>query len=433
MRSLPLGASAYILLIFSIGVLLAVASVITLVETPVLILTVLLLATLIAILDLYPVHLSPGETEFTVSTAVEIAAVLLFSTPVVIAAVNFGTVLAELRVRRVYYKKLFNVGALTIHFAVLSWIYQLVHMPSTGIAESTQDVVALVVLALGNMLVSPLLLNLAISLATRSSPRFIWSEYIGPAMWIDLSQVPVGIFLAVMYRVSPFSAFFMAIPLFALRHAYEAINTLRRQTLEALMALARILEERDEKTHEHSGLVARNAENIARVLGMPKGEIDILVRAAYLHDIGKIGMSNEILYKPSALTSGEREQAQQHVVVGSDLLRKFPAFDLGSLYVRHHHEHWDGSGYPDGLKGEAIPLGARIIAVADAFQAMTEDRPYRRAISEMAALQEIYDHAGTQFDPQVVLALFRSTGHPLPAAIPLRESERVLSGTQVSS
>lgn len=433
MRSLPLAASAYILVVFGAGVLLAVTSLITLLESPILILTVLLLALLIALLDLYPVHMSPGETEFTISTAVEIAAVMLFSPAVVIAAVNFGTILAELRARRVYYKKLFNVGLVTVHFALLAGIYQFVHGSSTGIVESSQDVIALVVLAGANVLVTPSLLAIAISLATNSSLRFIWSQNIGPAMWIDLSQAPVGAFLAVMYKASPLSAFFIAIPLFALRHAYESINLLRRQTLDALMALARILEERDEKTHEHSGLVAKNAEGIARVLGMPQGEIDILVRAAYLHDIGKIGMTNEILFKPTTLTAGEREMARQHVVIGSDLLRKFPAFDMGSLFVRHHHEYWDGSGYPDGLKGEAIPLGARIISVADAFQAMTEDRPYRRAVSEDAALQEIYDHAGTQFDPQVVLALFRSTGHPLPAAIPLPEPERVLTRSQVSS
>lgn len=430
MRSLPLPASIYILFLFGVAVLLASISLILLIDSPLLVLYVLLLSVLIAVLDLFPVHLSPGETEFTISTAVEVAAVLLFSAPVVILAVFLGNVLAELRVKRVYYKKLFNIGAMTINYAILFWVYQWVHAPSTGLVESFQDVFALLVLAISNLLLNSLLLSIAISLASRSSLIYVWSENIKPMIWIDLSQVPLGAFIALLWRVSPWAVIFVAIPLFLLRHAYQLINDLRRQTLDALLALARILAERDHSTQRHSELVAKNSEGIARVLGLSQAEIDIIVRAAYLHDIGKIGMANDILFKPGPLSSDERDMATQHAVIGSELLKKFPAFDVGALYVRHHHERWDGTGYPDGLRGTQIPLGARIITVADAFQAMTEDRPYRRALSSEVALQEIYKNAGLQFDPEVMRALFQVIGCPLPSEdlVP----ERVLSESQVS-
>jgi HD-GYP domain-containing protein (c-di-GMP phosphodiesterase class II) len=102
-------------------------------------------------------------------------------------------------------------------------------------------------------------------------------------------------------------------------------------------------------------------------MAIPLGEVDVIVRAAWLHDIGKVGMRNDILYKPGALTVEEREQAKRHAEIGGELLKKFPQFERGADYVRHHHEWWNGRGYPDGLAGESIPLGARILAVADAY------------------------------------------------------------------
>jgi putative nucleotidyltransferase with HDIG domain len=207
---------------------------------------------------------------------------------------------------------------------------------------------------------------------------------------------------------------FAAVPLLLVRYSYEMVRTLRRQTLHALMLLARMLDERDEHTHHHCELVAQHAEEIARAMGLAQGEVDIVKRAAYLHDIGKIGMSNEILFKPDTLTPAERELAKRHAVLGAELLSQFPLFEKGATYVRHHHERWDGKGYPDGLAGEEIPLGARILCVSDSFQAMIEDRPYRLALPLHTALTEISVHAGSQFDTRVVRALFRAKGVSTP-------------------
>jgi HD-GYP domain-containing protein (c-di-GMP phosphodiesterase class II) len=141
-------------------------------------------------------------------------------------------------------------------------------------------------------------------------------------------------------------------------------------------------------------------------------EVDTITRAAMLHDIGKIGMRNDILFKPGALTPNERELAKRHAIIGGELLKKFPLFETGAIYVRHHHERWDGKGYPDGLRGEAIPLGARILAVADSYQAMIEERPYRKPLCEAAALEQLALGAGSQFDPAVVAAILKAKGIP---------------------
>jgi len=186
-------------------------------------------------------------------------------------------------------------------------------------------------------------------------------------------------------------------------------------------------------TSQHSDKVSEHSGLIARELGLDLDQVDEIMLAAAMHDIGKIGMRNDILFKPGTLTDQERELAKRHADIGGDLLQKFPMFENGAAYVRHHHERWDGTGYPDKLQGEAIPLGARIIAVADSYQAMTEQRPYRAPLSEEAALQELRNGAGTQFDPNVVEAFFRAKGLasvttdapaliPAPTAVSLAES-----------
>ena len=140
---------------------------------------------------------------------------------------------------------------------------------------------------------------------------------------------------------------------------------------------------------------------------MPPEEIEIIAPAALLHDLGKVGMADDILFSTDSLNPAEKEQAQKHAEVGAMLLSKFPLFDKGTPLVRYHHERFDGKGYPEGLKGEDIPLGARIISVADAYQAMTEERTYRRALSQEEGIAQLIQGSGTQFDPHVVESFIR--------------------------
>jgi putative nucleotidyltransferase with HDIG domain len=171
-----------------------------------------------------------------------------------------------------------------------------------------------------------------------------------------------------------------------------------------LRALSVALDVRDRELEGHSQRVARYMELMARELRLAKVDLPTLRRGALLHDLGKIGMPDEILRKAGELESSEWTIMKRHPAYGARILAGIPFLSGAAEIVRHHHEHFDGSGYPDGLAGEEIPLGARIFALADAFDAMTSDRPYRKAMSLPDALKEIERCAGGQFDPAIATA-----------------------------
>jgi diguanylate cyclase (GGDEF)-like protein len=174
-----------------------------------------------------------------------------------------------------------------------------------------------------------------------------------------------------------------------------------RQTHDALL---RVLLEREPELHGHMHEVAELSRAVGRRLGLHPDELEQLARAAELHDVGKLGVPDTILHKPGSLTPEELTYVRKHTLVGERILAAAPALRAAAELVRASHERWDGRGYPDGLAGEAIPLGARIVAVCDAFDAMVSDRTYRKAISHGAALGELRRCSGSQFDPGVVNA-----------------------------
>jgi putative nucleotidyltransferase with HDIG domain len=156
--------------------------------------------------------------------------------------------------------------------------------------------------------------------------------------------------------------------------------------------------------------VATLSKNIATELALPAHDIDTIYNAALLHDIGKIGIRDEVLLAPRKLTPDERAIIEQHPAFGNSILTPLKFLGEIKTYVRHHHERWDGTGYPDRRRAEEIPLASRIIAVADTYDAMTSSRPYRNAIDPEIALTEIRRSSGTQFDPTVVAGFLKVVG-----------------------
>ena len=183
-----------------------------------------------------------------------------------------------------------------------------------------------------------------------------------------------------------------------------------------LEALANALDVRDSETGGHSDRVLRYMELVIFHLGISGSDVAFLRRGALLHDIGKIGVPDNILRKPTSLSESEWVTMRQHPEFGARIIAGIPFLEDVSRIVRHHHERWDGNGYPDRLSGHDIPLGARIFAVADSFDAMTSDRPYRRAMSIAAACAEVARCRSTQFDPTVADA-FARIAHGALAAI----------------
>jgi putative two-component system response regulator len=201
----------------------------------------------------------------------------------------------------------------------------------------------------------------------------------------------------------------------------QALSQLEQLSMGTIRALADALDAKCDYTSGHSLRVSRFAVGIGKMLELPIDILKDIELAGILHDIGKIGVPESILWKPDRLSPEETKIMAQHPVKSAQIIGELKGFTRVREYVNHHHEFLDGSGYPDGLVGENIPLGSRIILVSDAYDAMTTDRPYRKAIGHERAIAELKKHAGKQFDPAIVAALIKLVGEqdaPVSEEIP---------------
>jgi putative nucleotidyltransferase with HDIG domain len=194
----------------------------------------------------------------------------------------------------------------------------------------------------------------------------------------------------------------------ALLAAFEHEERAQRLYRETLASLSNALEAKDAVTSEHTEEVVRLAVALAAEIGLDLEAVRTVELGAVLHDIGKVRVPEAILNKPGPLDEAEWAVMRTHPEVGEQIVRPIQSLQAILPIVRHHHERWDGTGYPDGLSGRAIPIGARIVAVCDAYRAMTEDRPYREALGPDEARRELEQGAGTQFDPDCVAAFLRA-------------------------
>ena len=212
-----------------------------------------------------------------------------------------------------------------------------------------------------------------------------------------------------------FGVLLVVLPLVYLRHMWLLRARLEETSKRMLQSLVLTLEAKDAHTALHSERVAAIAVDVAQRLGLPEAQREVLLLGSRLHDVGKVGVPDEVLLKPGRLSEREWELMRSHPEMGFRIVEPMLGY-LGPVdgIVLYHHERWDGSGYPRGLKGEEIPLLARIVAVADAYEAMTSDRPYRKAMHPRDALEVIVREAGRQFDPAVVEA-FKDVWERSPA------------------
>jgi putative nucleotidyltransferase with HDIG domain len=254
---------------------------------------------------------------------------------------------------------------------------------------------------------------LAVSWTTDISIREAWTRILGDSLLYDLVSSSLAIVLAFLFtKLQIVGLAVLVLPLFFVRHMYQMNLQVERVNKELLELMVKAIEARDPYTSGHSVRVSEYARQIARELGLNPKHVDQIGTAALLHDVGKIHEDfAPLLRKAGRLTPEERMLMEAHPVRSADLASTIAEF-RGKVQadIRNHHENYDGTGYPDGLAGEAIPLGARIIMVADTIDAMTTDRPYRKALTLSKALDEMAKYAGQQFDPRIVELVLKSPG-----------------------
>jgi len=403
----PLARDAYILTLVLTAGALAVWSISGLPATLIGWGTIAIFVLMVALADLFPIAM-PGELgEVSVSAAILFASALLFGPAVAIWVAFLGTLAGEIGYRIVVLKHPwnrvpFNVSQLVITMSVVSIAYAFLADNTPTPFDSLRDIVALIVAGLSYYTANHLLVSVVIALDQGFPVLTVWRITFRDTAWHNLTMIPLGAILALLWTAAPWSIALALLPLLTVRRSMALVRESLEQTRQALIALADTIDARDSSTYQHSQRVAEYAEMTARQMRLPYDEVELIVTSARLHDLGKIGMDNVMLYKPGPLSDEERREFQRHPSIGESLVGYFPAFGAGRDIVRHHHEHFDGSGYPNGKKGEEIPLGARILAVADAYDAMTSDRPYRSAMSKETAIARLKAASGTQFAPQVV-------------------------------
>ncbi|OGO04415.1 MAG: hypothetical protein A2Y73_00050 [Chloroflexi bacterium RBG_13_56_8] len=405
---MPFKARVYIFALLVVAVFLAVVAVFRQSFTPNLLLLTGLFTVGVCVADLYPVGLPfEGHGEFTVSCAVKTAAVILFGPWVAILVTFIGTLAAETILRKTWYKTIFNAAQMTITFAGVGFVYELLHVGARAPFSSLQNLGAVVCIVLTYFLVNTALVMGIIVLTTGATFQNVWTVNIRDLGWNDVTVISLGAVMAALWDYSPWSVLTLAIPLVILRQASRYVADLQRQTREALVRMADAIDRRDPSTYQHSQRVAMIAEEIAKEMGVLSEDVKTIQIAGRLHDVGKIGMSNALLYKPGSFDDAELGEFRQHPVIGSDLVRGFRLFNEGPNLIRYHHERYDGRGYPEGIAAEEIPLGSRILAVADSLDAMVSRRVYKGSLSFEEAMEEVRKNRGKQFDPEVVDALER--------------------------
>ena len=309
----------------------------------------------------------------------------------------------------------------------------------------TTIVFSLAVLASAYFLVNSGLTATVIALSSRKSPTAVWMEHYWRLFPSYLAGASVALLLVLAFREVRFTAIALILPTLlicylTLRSSFGRledskahVTQLNRLLLSTVETLATAIDAKDEVTHDHIRRVQQGTLGLARELGVTDADTLMgLEAAALLHDTGKIAVPEHILNKPGRLTPAEFEKMKRHAPIGAEILStiEFP-YPVVPI-VRHHHENWDGTGYPDGLKGADIPLGARILSVVDCFDALTSDRPYRRRMTEQDALKIIVDRRGTMYDPVVVDAFLASHQRVMPGSDSARHPAAQVIGDALS-
>ena len=357
---------------------------------------------LIVIADLVNVTLPHGGASISVSTPITFSTIVIFGPfPAAWMEAVSAIIVEGLVSRRPLEKVFFNVPVLALSTGLAGLAFEA--LPFSDSMPSPLFLLPLVICGFVHFVVNTSLVSVIIGLSDGRSPLRIWQNNYFWNVRHLIAFVPLTAIIILVYRfTAPWTLALFIIPLLLLRYAYRLYLDMKETHIATLTALTSALDAKDAYTNGHSFRVSRYAVLIGEELGLSAKKMEVLEYSALLHDVGKIGVSGDIISKPGKLTDEEFEKMKSHPVIGAQIIERLKFLDKAAEIVKHHHERPDGRGYPDGLKGEEIPFGARILCLCDTLDAMTSSRSYRRAMSLENAISEFQKYRGTQFDSEVV-------------------------------
>ncbi len=350
---------------------------------------------------------------FSTTFAIELACYLLFGPVVAIIAVIFGFSMRVLKIGEQRYQHLFNtpIYGTVFNFCVLiqpimvaNYIY--VKMGGRFVLDNILvNFFQVMVFSLICFFINLLLISILMSITTKKNVIFLFISNVKLGLLNFIIMVPFGIGLTYMYyQLSYFGVLLLLFPVMLVRFTFSLYVDAKTQYVQTVDALMRAVEARDKYTEGHSQRVGKIVEMIAREMKMNEFKIEMLNMASMMHDVGKIGIDDNILNKPGKLTDEEFNTIKMHPEIGYNILKDVKNLESIIDLVRHHHERYDGRGYPDGKGKDELSIDVFVIQLADAIDAMTTDRPYRKALSNEEVMFEIHKYSGTQFHPAVVEA-----------------------------
>lgn len=378
---------------------------------------VFLLAGVAAVAQLRPIHLS-SNIKVTAEDAATFAAALSLG-PFLGALVAGSSTLAALRTApgEPFAVRVFNAATSVLGTGCSALVFQSL-APNGALAEQ-----ALAVVAAGatKYVLETALIDTAVALQLRRNPLLTWWPIHRRDMLPHAALYALGVVAAIVTADSPWAIVIFVAPALLLLLSLQQSARLRERTRQGVLELADIVDARDPYTRDHSKRTAVMAERLARRLGLDQAQVELVRLAARVHDIGKVGTDDHVLLKPGPLDLHEQTEMRRHAEIGARLLSQFPEFWEGAAIVLAHHERPDGNGYPRGLRGGELPFEAAVVAVADAHDAMTNDRPYRRALRWGDARAELLRHRGTQWDARVVDTFIAMLDEEQLARVPITE------------
>lgn len=350
--------------------------------------------------QVWPLHLST-KVKFTVDDLPTFTAALVLSPFDAMLLAGASTIIG-LRFRNTrmrWHNRAFNAAASTLGVAAAVVTYHAFRGPTPPDLNASVPIVAA---GVAKYLVQSVLVDLAVALQLKRRALERWWELHRRDLPYEASLYLLGALAAVSAGDDPAALLLFALPMLAMLVAMRETARVREQTRATILELADLIDLRDPYTHGHSQRVAMLAERLARRMKLEATQVSLICDAARVHDIGKIGTNDMVLLKQGPLDAAERAEMQRHAEIGHRLLRHIPEFFEGAELVLSHHERHDGTGYPRGLKGDELPIEVSVISVADSYDAMTTDRPYRKGMPWEAVRSELVAGRGTQWRERAV-------------------------------